>query len=528
MFNALAFLLFAGAVGAAFNLIHRLAEQQRREIGIGMALGIRPRVLAFRPLLVSAQIAVLGVALGIGVGTLIGNAMASIFDDFIPLPIWLTDFQYGVFARVAVIGLVVPFVASAIPIWRAVRVRPIEAIRPDLTGRGSMTGRRHTVGNSFAVIPFRNLRRTPRRTALTIFGIAAALTVLVGFLGIMDSVFDAVDTAEVESVGKEPDRISVGLDGFRPIESSEVTAIGTSEMVATAEPLLTMVGSLVAEEDIDVFIEVADLADGMWVPTLSTGELSPDGGIILSQKAAADLSVSVGDVVTLRHPQRAGLTSFAFVETELPVMATHPHPVRSLAYMDLSQAGLFNLVGITNGMNVLPAAGHNIDEIQQALFPFEQVTSVQSVTAVTEAVRDAFDEVLGIIQMMVMVVLLLALLIAFNTASINLESRAREHATMFAFGVKVRTALRMAVVESLVIGILATIVGVAGGFAMVWWMTQILLTETLPDFALPAIIGTGTLVAVVIMGVVVVTLAPLLTVRRMRKMNLPGTLRLVE
>jgi putative ABC transport system permease protein len=86
----------------------------------------------------------------------------------------------------------------------------------------------------------------------------------------------------------------------------------------------------------------------------------------------------------------------------------------------------------------------------------------------------------------------------------------------------------MAVTESLIIGIVATLVGVAGGFAMVWWMTQILLAETLPDFALPAIIGTGTLAAVVIMGVVVVTLAPLLTVRRMRKMDLPGTLRLVE
>ncbi len=528
MFNALAFLLFAGAVGAAFNLIHRLAEQQRREIGIGMALGIRPRVLAFRPLLVSAQIAVLGVALGIGVGTLIGNAMAGIFADFIPLPVWLTDFQYAVFARVAVIGLVVPFVASAIPVWRAVRVSPIEAIRPDLTGRGSMTGRRRTVGNSFAVIPFRNLRRTPRRTALTIFGIAAALTVLVGFLGIMDSVFDAVDTAEAESVGKEPARVSVGLDGFRLIDSPEVQAIEGSEAVATAEPLLTMVGSIVAEEDIDVFIEVADLSDGMWIPTMARGELASDGGIILSEKAAADLAVSVGDVVTLRHPQRAGLTSFAFVETEVPVMATHPHPVRSLAYMDLSQAGLFNLVGATNGMNLLPATGFTTADIQQALFPYEQVTSVQSVTAVTDAVRDAFNEMLGIIQMMVMVVLLLALLIAFNTASINLESRAREHATMFAFGVKVRTALRMAVVESLVIGILATIVGVAGGFAMVWWMTQVLLPETLPDFGLHALIGTSTLVAVVIMGVVVVTLAPLLTVRRMWKMDLPGTLRLVE
>ncbi len=528
MFNALSFLLFAGAVGAAFNLIHRLAEQQRREIGIGMALGIRPRVLAFRPLLVSAQIAVLGVALGIVIGMLIGNAMAGIFDDFVPLPVWLTDFQFGVFARVAVIGLILPFLASAIPVWRAVRVRPIEAIRPNLVGRVSITGRRRTMGNSFAVIPFRNLRRTPRRTALTVVGIAAALTVLVGFLGIMDSVFKAVDTAEIESVGTEPDRISVGFDSFRLTSSPEVTAVAATEAVAVAEPRLMLTGSLLADEDIDVFIEAADLTDGMWRPSFSAGALDPSGGIILSEKAASDIGAVVGDSVMVRHPRRAGLTSYQFVDTAIRLVATHPHPVRSLAYMDLSQAELFNLVGIANGMNVLAAPGYSTADVQQALFELEQVSSVQSVTAVTDAVRDAFNQMLGIIQMMVTVVLLLALLIAFNTASINLEARAREHATMFAFGVKVRTALRMAVTESLVIGILATMVGVAGGFAMVWWMTQMLLAETLPDFALEAIIGSGTLVTVVIMGVVVVTLAPLLTVRRMRKMDLPGTLRLVE
>ena len=530
MFNALAFLLFAGAVGAAFNLIHRLAEQQRREIGIGMALGIRPRVLAFRPLLVSAQIAVLGVVLGIGVGTLIGNGMASIFDEFIPLPVWITDFQYGVFAQVAMIGLVIPFVASAIPVWRAVRVRPIEAIRPDLTGRGAGTGGRRTLGNSFAVIPFRNLRRTPRRTALTVLGIAASLTVLVGFLGIMDSVFEAVDTAETESVGTQPDRITVGLDGFRLAASPEVAAVDDAGTVAIAEPRLVLGGSLIGTEDIDIFIEAADLQTGMWRPTLSSGNLPGGGsaGIVLSDKAADDLGVRAGELVTLRHPRRADLTSYTFVDTEILVAGTHPHPVRSLAYMDLTHAGLFNLDGIVNGLNILPAGGFDTASVQQELFELEQVASVQSVTAVTEAVRDAFDELLGIVQMMVGIVLLLALLIAFNTAAINLDARAREHATMFAFGVKVRTALRMAVTESLVIGVLATLVGIAGGFTMVWWMTQVLLTETLPDFSLQAVIGTGTLLAVVIMGIGAVMLAPLLTVRRMRKMDLPGTLRLVE
>jgi putative ABC transport system permease protein len=528
MFNMLAVLLLAGAVGAAFNLIHRLAEQQRREIGIGMALGIRPRVLAFRPLLVSAQIAILGVALGVGVGTVIGDAMAGVFEQFVPLPVWQTDFQYAVFGRVALIGLVVPFVASAVPVWRAVRVRPIEAIRPDLTGRGVTGGRRRTAGNSFTVIPLRNLRRTPRRTILTVSGIAAALTVLVGFLGIMDSVFDAVDTAEAESAGVAPERIAVGFTTFQPTASPGVAAVQAARTVAQAEPRLSLIGSIEAPGDLDVFLEVVDLQSGMWQPSITSGALDNMAGIVLAEKMVSDLSLEVGDTVTIRHPRRAGPATYTFVDSRLPIIATHPHPIRSIAYMDLSQAGLFNLSGITNGMDVLPATGFTVGDVQEELFSMEQVASVQSVTAVTEAVREAFNQLLGIIQVMVVFVLLLALLIAFNTASINLDARAREHATMFAFGVRVRTALRMAMTESVIIGLLATALGIMGGLAMVWWMTQRILAETLPDFALQVTLRPSTLAAVATMGLGAVALAPLLTARRMRRMDLPGTLRLVE
>ncbi len=531
MFNALALLLLAGAVGAAFNLIHRLAEQQRREIGIGMALGVRPRLLAVRPLLVGAQIALLGVVFGVGVGVLIGSAMGAIFTRFIPLPVWDTSFQSAVFARVAVIGLVMPFLAGAIPVWRAVRVNPIDAIKPaHLTAkRSTAQHRRRRAGNTFSVLPFRNLRRTPRRTALTILGIAAAVTVLVGFLGIMDSVFGAVDTAEREATGESPRRISVGLDTFRPAASPEVAAVAEAETVDLAEATLRLGASIrTSRDDLDVIVELADLRKGMWSPTLTSGSLGPGQGVLLAEKAAADLGVDVGDAVTMRHPQREGLASYTFVESELPVLGIHPHPARGLVYMDIAHADLFNLSGIANAVNILPAAGAATDDVQRELFDTDAVASVQSVTAVTEAVRNAFEQMLGIIQVMVVAVLLLALLIAFNTAAINLDARAREHATMFAFGVKVRTALRMAVTESLVIGIVATVLGVAGGLTMVWWMTQVLLPETLPDFGLRVVVNATTIGIVVVMGIVAVALAPLLTARRMRRMDLPGTLRLVE
>ncbi len=530
MFNALAVLLFAGAVGAAFNLIHRLAEQQRREIGIGMALGVSPRTLAIRPLLVSGQIAFLGVAFGVGVGMLIGSAMGGVLEDFIPLPVWETPFQTGVFARVAVIGLVLPFLASAIPVRRAVRVTPVDAIKPaHLTGGRRMRHRGGLAGNTFSVMPFRNLRRAPRRTAMTVLGIGAAITVLVGFLGIMDSVFDAVDTAEEQAVGDEPDRIALRLDDFYLSDSPAVDVVEQASTVGAVEPTLRLAATLHgASEEIDAFVELADLRQGMWKPSVVSGEIDTRPGLILSEGAARDLGVAVGDDVLLRHPRREGLASYTFVESRLPLLATHPHPIRALVYVDLSHAGIFNLEGITNALNILPATGADVDQVKRELFELDWVSSVQSVTAVTDAVRDAFDQMLGIIQIMVTAVLFLALLIAFNTAAINLDARAREHATMFAFGVKVRTALRVAVTESFVIGALGTMIGIAGGLAMVWWMTQSLLARTLPDFTLEVVLRNVTVVTVIALGVLAVTAAPLLTLRRMRKMNIPGTLRLVE
>ena len=64
MMDIFAALLLGAAAFAAFNLISRTIEAQRREIGIGMALGVRPRVLARRPLLLGGQVALLGVAWG--------------------------------------------------------------------------------------------------------------------------------------------------------------------------------------------------------------------------------------------------------------------------------------------------------------------------------------------------------------------------------------------------------------------------------------------------------------------------------
>jgi putative ABC transport system permease protein len=128
-YDIFALLILAGAAFAAFNLTGRIVEAQRREIGIGMALGVQPAQLAVRPLLVGIQVAALGALLGIAIGFVAGELMGSYFEDFFPLPIWRFPFEGGVFARGAALALALPIVATVIPVWRAVRVAPVDAIR---------------------------------------------------------------------------------------------------------------------------------------------------------------------------------------------------------------------------------------------------------------------------------------------------------------------------------------------------------------------------------------------------------------
>jgi len=126
--NVFAALILTGAAFGAFNLASRMVEAQRREIGIGMALGFTRRRLMFRPLLVGVEIAVLGVVLGVAVGFAVDAALRPVFTGMLPLPVWHTDFQPATFARGAALGFVLPVLATAWPVWRAVRMQPVDAI----------------------------------------------------------------------------------------------------------------------------------------------------------------------------------------------------------------------------------------------------------------------------------------------------------------------------------------------------------------------------------------------------------------
>ena len=531
LWRAIAILLLAGAAFAALNLTTRIVEAQRREIGIGMALGVRPRLLAVRPLLFAAQVALIGVLFGAGVGYLVGIPLARVFAGLLPLPVWRTPFQGGTFAQAAVIGFVLPFAAAAWPVWRAVRVQPVEAIRVGhLAARGTGLAPLLTwlrlPGRGYHQIPLRNVLRTPRRSALTLLGIAAAIATLVTIVGLLDTFRATLDTASAGLLRSAPARVTVSLDSYYPANGAVVTQVRALPEAGAVQAGLLVPGTVRSHGRlVDVAAEVLP-AGTAWTPRLSAGRL--DGGLVLSRKAAADLGVGVGSMVTFRHPQASG-GGQRTADSPVRVAGIDASPMRGYAYLDAATAApLLGLPAMANLLTVLPSAGHSAADVQRALLDVPHVASAQSVRAATDGLRASLDQFTGILNVAAGVALLLVLLIAFNTASIGTDERSREHATMMAFGLPVRAVLGMTATESVLVGVLGTVTGVAAGYGLLAWLTATTIAGVMPEIGVTAALSAGTVAAAVLLGTAAVAAAPLFTLRRLRRTDVPATLRVVE
>jgi putative ABC transport system permease protein len=212
----------------------------------------------------------------------------------------------------------------------------------------------------------------------------------------------------------------------------------------------------------------------------------------------------------------------------MTVAGVHPGPIRLNAYLDRSQLSLLGAVGVVNELSVLPAEGFGADDVERDLFGLDAVASVQPVSAWTTVLKDALDEFTGIFQVLEVFILVLALLIAYNATSINADERAKERATLVAYGLPLRRLVAAETVEGLLIGALGTVVGIALGTAVLHWITTYTVATTMPDVGFDVVLTGRTIATAAVLGIVAVAVAPLLTIRRLRRMDIPGTLRVVE
>ena len=84
------------------------------------------------------------------------------------------------------------------------------------------------------------------------------------------------------------------------------------------------------------------------------------------------------------------------------------------------------------------------------------------------------------------------------------------------------------VITVAIIGTFATILGVAGGYAILRWIIDVSMRSTMPDLGTLISISASTYGLAALAGILSVSAAPLLTLRRLRRTDVPLALRVVE
>ncbi|MGD2177762.1 MAG: FtsX-like permease family protein, partial [Anaerolineae bacterium] len=278
-----------GGVGVMNTMLMTVFERTR-EFGVFRAIGWRRRRLLAAVLIESLLLNGLGGLLGIGLGV-----AAVLAVERLPA---VSGFLSGGFPPVLLaqslgVALVLGLVSGAFPAWQASQLQPAEAMRAE----GGTTG--HAIRLRFGGTPVRNLLRQPTRTLLTLAGIGIAIMAMVTLRaladGLMEEVTDMVGGGTGNLVGMQADA-SIDLS---TIDEGVVERIAALPSVAHAEGLLT---GYTTAGDLPFFVVYGYHPRKRAIRKFQIVEgesLATHRQIILGRVAAENLGKEVGDRVRL-------------------------------------------------------------------------------------------------------------------------------------------------------------------------------------------------------------------------------------
>jgi putative ABC transport system permease protein len=494
---------------AAFLLhvvVARLVGTQREQIAALKAFGYTRWEVGWHFLKLVLLIVVAGVILGTVVGLQLGRALAILYTKFFHFPI----LEFRLDETVVVMALLVSMAAAvggtAGAVYRAVRLPPAEAMRPEPPARYRPTLIERAGLGQFlspaARMILRHLERQWIRTSFSVIGIAMAVSVLVLGNFMVDALDHVMDTQfavaqrqdlTVGFVEPTPNRVLDDLRHLPGVLSCEPFR-GLSARLRSGHRSRRLGITAIRPE-----ARLFRLVDMERHPV----ELPP-GGLVMSAKLAELLDVKVGSDVTVE-----------ILEGSRPVRTVKVSGLLSdftgvAAYMDIHAANQLMQEGDLASGAYLAADPAQIDALYTVLKNTPRVPSVTVKRAALESFRATVAENLLRMRLFnVIFAVIIAFGVVYNNARIALAERSRELATLRVIGFT-RAEISMILLGELgVVTALAIPVGLLLGRSLGWFLiTHAYDTEM---FRIPLVINrstysfaaTVTITAAIVSGLIV-------------------------
>jgi putative ABC transport system permease protein len=449
-------------------------RREVRQVGIMKTLGARWHQLAFQYLALVAPVVLVAVIVAVPIGIATSRWVVKYHQVLLNIDVADWTVPQPLFAGEIVFALGFPLIAMAIPILRAARISPRQAIQDPgiVPPRGPLRFTTRLVrvpGDRRWTFALRNTFRRPWRLALTILALSAGGALLLTAHNNYESLMRVIDAA-LANCGHD---IEVQLQ--RPAPAAEIEAVArTVSDVQIAEAFRRTGVNLVsgaADSDTvresrrtvligyprDTQLLRLPLREGAWPAADATGSV-----VINRHVLEASPGLRLGSDITVKFRER---------RTKVRVIGIVDEIGGPVLYADF--ATFETITGLGDASSIIRVKAHDgrqavaAGALEQALLNAKLTPGFVNTRAEFRAsLEEHFAVVGGVMKMIALASALVGAISLVAMISLGVLERGREIGVIRALGGRPRSVLAIFLLEGGAVAFLSALLSIAGGIVL--------------------------------------------------------------
>lgn len=452
-FSYLFVIIFVGiAILVIATSMGRMVEQQRTQIGTMNALGLKRHKIMLHYISFSLVVSVVGVVLGLLVGTLWGSpAVIGMFANWYIVP-GLHSVFHPMYLIIAAGIVAVCVLASYISCRKLLRIKPAEALRPAAPKKGRKC--------IFERLPFwkklsftsqynlRDISRAKLRSFMCVIGTAVGMLLMIYAVGcnellgsMIEINFNRVTVGEYQIKFSEDARTET-VDDMAEELDGEVVMMNQVEVAKEKNaPSDKKKKETVTVLEGKNLYNILDLNN-------QVKKLTP-GTIGISRKLAAALDVKEGDTIYWHL-----YTKNTWYEAKVGTI-----------YRSLESQGIAYLREDyeKTGAEYTPSFLMTDDKAAKDKADLDYVTGVNSKSEMQAAYESSMEIMNMMVGMMAVFSILMIVVVLYNSGVLSFHERVKEFATLKLLGLRSSKIRRILSMQNLWLSIIGIIIGVPLG-----------------------------------------------------------------
>lgn len=426
------------AVLISLTSMARMIEEERIEIGTLKSLGYTNLQIISKYIIYSAIACILGGILGMSVGFyLLPTIVWNLYSLIYTIPHFHLNYQLGLGLAGTLIAFLCIGGTTILVACKELKEMPSVLMRPKApkNGKKIFLEKISFIWNKLNFskkITTRNIFRYKKRALMTIVGIAGCTGLMVTGFGIKDSIAD-IPEKQFGEIFKY--NLSVAITDSN--KTSNITSYinnnseidSYSEIYATTSTIKNSNGSF----DVSIFVpnsnedfkKSCNLYDYKSKEAINLNQ----NGIIITDKIAEELELKVGDTVKLIDGNN--------IEYNLKIIQIAENYVSHYVYMskEYYEANIknyqTNMILINANKNI---TDDQLKTISEELLTLDGTASVSVISTLVSSIEDMLGTLNYVVIILVVASALLAFVVLYNLANINIGERQREIATLKVLG----------------------------------------------------------------------------------------------